>query len=201
MNTDDLGFLWNDVCGVWKSQDEQPPFEVDSSRLAAAVQQSSRHSEWTVGIFEIMMTLIMVGTGMATISEPILYGTDYFQLVTALPYFGIAAFLLIGRQARRQNESRFDQSLLGLVEKSQSQIDYKIRRLNSVLWWFILPGAVGALISFAFLYDSKPVWVWFMIVAANLLFYWLVRREVRTSLQPQKAELETLRQKLTGAEA
>ena len=136
--------------------------------------------------------------GIASAGEPLLYGHDYHQLPGAALCLLVGGYLLRGRLRRRRSDALFEDSLLGDLDKAIARIDYQIARLRSFLWWFIIPMGIGSAISFAVLYDSKPVWIWPLTVLAMLVAWGSMRRDLYRHALPKKRELESLREKLVA---
>jgi hypothetical protein len=115
-----------------------------------------------------------------------------------------AAFALIYRRlaaARRVEASeRVDLSLAELLETERTKVEGQIRLLESVVSWYIVPPAVGAMLIVIGL-DGLS---WFtagyalFTLAIAVLVYWLNRLAVRHDLRPRRAQLERLIQELKG---
>ncbi len=191
---------FDDLQVIWDSQKEQPMYVIDQQAVMSMVKQRGVAVERLVNCFELCMMAIVLTVGLAVISEPLIFGDDYHQLLTANLWFGVFVYLWLSRRKRRRAEVDFDRSVVGMIDKAIAQIDYKIRQLRTIGWWFIAPVMTGMSIGFFFLWDSKPVWVWPLTVGAFALTYWLMRREIWVHLIPQRKELESLRDKLIDCE-
>lgn len=187
---------FDDLKVIWDTQNDRPLYVIDQAALHTIVRKRGRVVERRVNIFEIATILIMLGMCIATAGEPILYGHDYHQFVVAALYLMVAVYLFDGRRQRLKRDVAFDHSLLGDLDKAIAQIDYQITRLRSFLWWFIVPVGIGLGISFVVLYDTKPVWIWPLVVLSVLFAWWTMRRDLRVHHLPKKRELESLRDKL-----
>lgn len=190
---------FDDMRIIWDTQNAQPLYAIDERALHALVRRRGRNIARLVGVFEVMTILIMLVFGVAALSEPVIFGTDYHQIIGGGVSLAVAAYLAHGRRRRRQRDAGFDHSLRGDLDKAIAQVDYHIDRLRSFVWLFLVPLGIGVLISFALLYDSKPVWLWPATVASLLASWWAFRRDIRLRL-PVKQDLEALRDTLRADE-
>lgn len=191
---------FDEIQTIWDAESQRDLFAVDEAALHRMVRRQGRTVARYVGVFEVMMILITLTMAMVLGGEPIVYGHDHHQFVDAAIWLVITTYLLIGRVRRRRRDHGFDDSVRGDLDKAIAQIDYQIRRLRSFLWWFIVPIGIGAATSLAVLHDSKPLWVWPLVVAALLTAWWSMRRDLIQHQLPKKRELEALREIISSAE-
>ncbi|MCI0333139.1 MAG: hypothetical protein L0228_07945 [Planctomycetes bacterium] len=118
----------------------------------------------------------------------------------------VGGFILVDRFRRRGRSARFGDSLLGCVEASLEDVEHQIWLLKNVLWWYILPPAVGMLIVFVHstMNMEEASSLRWAVFAATVTFcglvcagvYWVNQYAVRASLEPRRQELLAVRESL-----
>jgi membrane associated rhomboid family serine protease len=116
----------------------------------------------------------------------------------------LGAFALIfnrlGAARRLEASERVDLSLAELLESERAKVDGQIRLLESVVSWYIIPPAVGAMLIVIGLEGLS----WFtaayavFALAIALLVYRLNQQAVRRDLRPTRSALERLIRELKG---
>ena len=211
---------------VWDSQSDESLYAIDQAALHASVRRRSRAFMRRVlwrDIREISIGLL-AGTGFFVFGGMLafghedrwrrLFGADVegsrwdaatLVVVSGLWLF-VAAYQLVTRRRQEQTERRVEPSLRGDLDRTISQIDFRIRMATSVVWWGLLPVWLATVLFVYVLFNlvSTPPAV--LILAAivvpvgfalDVLFK---RRPMRTELLPLKRELESLRRTLTESE-
>lgn len=184
---------------IWDTQTAEPLYAIDQAALQKRVIRKSQSVKFYVDIFEWSGMLALSGVAIASITEPLFEGHDWHQLITGTIFLTLAGFIGLKRSQRRKSETRFDQSLLGLLEKSISQLENHIRRLASMAYWGGIPYLLTIAVSFYFQHAGKPVWLWIAAMLWPFFAYWEVRREIRKGLLPQLRDFQSLRDTLTQA--
>jgi len=98
------------------------------------------------------------------------------------------------RASRVRARVRVDAPVNAVLRAEQSRVDAQIRLLGTVLWWYVLPIAVGSVMIVA----GRLGVSWFTagyVVATALLSWgvvWLNARVVRRTLRPMRDELTEL---------
>jgi Ca2+/Na+ antiporter len=139
---------------------------------------------------------VIAGIVVAVLFFPLLVDGPWLSRVGVLVV--LAAVLLIHRRlaaARRVEASeRVDLSLAELLETERTKVNGQIRLLESVVSWYIIPPAVGAMLVVIGL-DGLS---WFtagytvFTLAVSVIVYRMNRLAVRHDLRPRRAELERL---------
>lgn len=211
---------------IWDSQNDEPLYAIDHAALHASVRRKRRAFVRRVlwrDIREISIGLL-AGVGFFAFGGMLafghqdrsrrLFGADVevsrLDAATLLVVSGlwlfVAAYQLVSRRRQQQRERRFHPSLLGDLDRTISQTDYRIRMAASVVWWGLLPVWLATTLFVYVLFNlvSTPPAV--LILAAivvpvgfalDVLFK---RRPMRTELLPLKQEFESLRRTLTESE-
>ena len=190
---------FEDIQVIWDSQNERTMYQFDEQALVSDIQTRGRSIASYVSFFEVAMAVSMAVYAFMLLMEPIVDRKEYYQIPPAILAAGIAVFIWRSRRSRQKNETKFDQSLLGMLDRSIYQLSYKIRLSRSFPWWFLLPLLIGMCLYVPFVYHSKPIWLWPVVVAGWVGLYIPLNYQIRNGLLPVKAELETLREKLANA--
>jgi hypothetical protein len=109
-------------------------------------------------------------------------------------------FTKLGAARRLEASERVDLSLAELLESERAKVDGQIRLLESVVSWYIIPPAVGAMLIVIGLEGLS----WFtaayavFALAIALLVYRLNQQAVRRDLRPTRSALERLIRELKG---
>lgn len=189
----------DDIQVIWDSQNDRTMYQFDEQAVVSTVQRRGSAITSYVSCFEIAMFWIMLAMAVMLLMEPVVDRKEYYQIPHAVMSVAVAIYIGNRRRLRKKMESQYDDSLLGMLDRSIYQLGYQIELTRAFPWWFLLPMFLGALISFPFVYDSKPIWVWPMVGFGLLIAYVPVRRQIQNNLEPNKVELESLRTKLSQA--
>lgn len=190
---------FDEIQSIWESQ--QPlDGSVDESALATLIKAKNRSFARIVSVSEIAMTLTLLFVAAMFMKDPLLQGHDRILIVAGIASLVAAIFVWTGRIARKKREVSYDDSLLGIVERSIAGIDYQMRRMQSFLWWFAAPNSIGLLIGLFIVDDSKRYLFYTVFIPAFVicmgLTYWQIQRDIRTNLLPEKMRLVDLRSNL-----
>ncbi len=122
----------------------------------------------------------------------------------------VGGFILIDRLWRRGRAASFGDTLLGCVEASLDAVEHQIWLLKNVLWWYLMPLAIGmavALISMSADVRDTHWFAWSVFFLVGLfcaaVFLWVYRinqAAVRKELEPRRQELLAVRESIKGNE-
>ncbi len=122
----------------------------------------------------------------------------------------VGGFILIDRLWRRGRAASFGDTLLGCVEASLDAVEHQIWLLKNVLWWYLLPIAIGLLVVFVerTLSVADKNWIVWSTLGGSIAFcaivfagvYWINQYAVRTELEPRRQELLAVRESIKGNE-
>jgi len=201
MNFDDLQKNWQSQQGNFKSG-------IDSNLLLKEVQKNEKHLESVVlwrdireVVVAFLLFLLFLYFGLKLNILPI--------YLLALASLGIAVFMVADRIIQKRKQPKPSQSLASYTESSLKKINHQIWLLKNVLWWYLLPSAigVGVFISYGAFKISQNSglenltwWLLFLFgsLFISILVFWgiyiLNRRVVQNELVPRQKELEQLLQ-------
>lgn len=181
---------------VWDAQKEQRMYVLDDHALHAGIKRRARCLGQLVGMFEFMMVTVTCGMAAFFAIKPLVLGRDYYKVGGAGLLFLVGAYLFVGILRRRRREQRFDNSLRGDLDKAIWRIDYQTQRLKTIQWWFILPLSLLIVANMVMKFETKPLWMWLVFLAAMWVSYLGAAVELRWAYLPKKRELESIREKL-----
>jgi Ca2+/Na+ antiporter len=179
---------------VWRSQTMPEGPKRSESEMLQFVKRESSAFDRTIARRD--RREVIAGIVVAALFFPLLVDGPWLSRVGVLVV--LAAVLLIHRRlaaARRVEASeRVDLSLAELLETERTKVNGQIRLLESVVSWYIIPPAVGAMLVVIGL-DGLS---WFtagytvFTLAVSVIVYRMNRLAVRHDLRPRRAELERL---------
>ncbi|MEW6306865.1 MAG: serine hydrolase domain-containing protein [Verrucomicrobiota bacterium] len=184
---------------LWRAQriESAPPLP-DAAQLAgmnARLKRMDRTLFWRDCRENIAAVFVMA-----------VFGLYFFLFPAPLARVGSAIVVLSGLvvmaypfwRKRRVPKAVPEASLMQSLESELRKVEVEIALLRSVLWWYILPGAVGVLVFVAGLNHSRamPLSVFtlpftFFIIALDACIYWINQLACDKRLLPLKHELES----------
>lgn len=184
---------------IWDTQNNEPIYAIDEQALHRrvmkkniGVKRMANINEWGMLIISLMLALFMFIEGTLD--------NEIYKFPQGVIFLIVAGYIYWDRKKRLKNEDQSDRTLLGDLEQAIRTINYSIKRQRNFLWWFLMPTAVAILINISFTFKGKSWWVWFIVIAAFVFSYWLVKKELDCKILPKKEDLESLRKLLVETE-
>lgn len=197
---------FEEMQNAWRSQGEGFKMTIDSSLLFHEVKRN--HQYFSAIVFwrdfrecfvSFLLTAFFLYVGIKS---------QFLSLVfLAVTVAWVGAFI-IGDRLRQKRKSKPEPiSLRNTIEVSLQEVSHQVWLLKNVLWWYLLPPAVGMVVFYsAVLRIALPavdipivrhslIWIIGGILFAILVFwgvYKLNQAAVRQELLPRKRELEEL---------
>jgi len=190
MKFEDIQIVWNEQCS-------EPKFLVDSAALYARLERDDIKNRRLQAFEEWMYSAMAAVVGILTISEPILENKEYHQLPLGVAFLLLSTFFLWKKVQRQKEEPEYEESFLGIIEVSISRLEsYSrwVKRANLLFWFCTI---VSALVTMFLYHDSKPVWLWFGLIAMMLASYIAVGKQLRNKAQGIRG-LQALREQLNS---
>ena len=188
---------------IWDSQ-QLPDGSLDEEALLKTMQNRDRSFSRVVSITEIVMTAVMLFVTAMFFRDPLLQGHDRVLMIPGVACLIAAALVWKTRLDRRKREMNYQNSLLGLIEKSIDGIGDRVSKMKCLVWWFGCPMSLGLVIALFIVDDAKRHLFYYIFIPAFLacmaLTYWQVHREIRILLLPEKKQLEELRSQLQNTD-
>jgi hypothetical protein len=161
----------------------------ESSAFDRAIRRRDRR-ELIVAIVVMVLFLPLLATGPWLARAGVLVVLGAFALI----------FTKLGAARRLETAERVDLSLAELLEGERTKVEGQIRLLESVVYWYIIPPTVGAILIVAGLDGLSwftGAYAMFALVVA-VVIHRLNQRAVSHDLRPRRAELERLIHELKG---
>jgi hypothetical protein len=184
----------DDAVSCWQSQKPGDSSRSDSDVLALVRQRSQtfdaniRKRDWRE-IGAMIVVILAVSPALFLPSWTARAGVLIVLCGCGLIYWKL-------RSARGSHPVSIAMPLAELLQAERAKIDAQIKLLESVLWWYIAPPTVGAVLIVA----GSAGATWFTLgyvifaVAVAIAIYAVNRRTVRHNLQPARDELSALLQ-------
>lgn len=181
---------------IWNSQNDENLYTINEEALYARIQQESKSVNHKLNVYEWLMFLGNFIIGIVLFVDAVRENGQPFEYILPALYIAFSLGTLILRRVRRQEEVRFELTVMGELNKAIWQIDYLIKRGRSMMFWYVLPFTF--VLTVTLLLNSKPFWAIGMIVILLPLSYFSGRWEINKWYMPQKRELEALREALSN---
>jgi Flp pilus assembly protein TadB len=174
---------------IWKRQKVVDSSPENTAEIAATVQMIDRKFKRKIW----WRDLREVGAAIAVAVVFGVVGRSWLRWVAVASCLFVAGYILMSRRAVRSvpEPSSLAERLQQMIRETETQIGL----LRSVLWWYLLPCAIGTI---AFVVDRLPR----TFSAARLLpffaamaifyiaAYWINQRVARRTLEPRRANLQ-----------
>ena len=190
---------FEDMQQIWNKQDDTPLYAINEATLLKRVQKKSRSTEFALNMLE---GSIVASSFFSAFVMHINWAGDNvpwaFYLMPALLLI-IAGYVYALRRHRKKRAYRFPTSLLGELDKAIAHNTFLLERINTILWWYLIPVFGGFIIYFYV--EQGPYWwqsMLFMVIVGILSFF-ACRWEIRKFHEPKQRDLEALHDLLNSA--
>jgi Flp pilus assembly protein TadB len=174
---------------IWKRQKTTEPSPENIAEIAASVQAIDRKFKrkiWWRDLREI-------GAALAVAVVFGVLGLTWLRWIAVASCLFVAGYILRSRRAVRtiSESSSVAERLHQMIHETETQIGL----LRSVLWWYLLPCAVGT-VAFAVdrlprTFSARHLIIFFVAMAiCYVAAYGLNQRVVRKALEPRRATLQ-----------
>lgn len=186
---------FEDVQSIWSSQ-SSPESLLDKERLLTSIVAKERSMKRISTATDITMISTLLFLAIMFLRDPVLQGHDLVLIIPALACIWAAALVWQWRVKRYRRQLHFDDSLLGVIDKSIDGIEDYISQLQKFLLWFALPCSIGLTVALFIIAPEKRWLLYTIFIPAFVicigLAYWQIRREVRLKLEPERKRLEEI---------
>lgn len=194
---------FNEIQSIWNSQ--QPlDGPLDRDGLLLAVVEKARSFNRIVTATDVLMITTLLFVAAMFFRDPLLQGHDLILILPGIACLTGAGAVWKWRINRQRRQTDFDDSLVGMINKSIDNVQDRISHMRSFLWWFACPNVLGLGIALFIIDESKRYLLYSIFIPAFAvcigLAYWQIQREIRLKLQPEKTRLEALRAQVANDE-
>jgi hypothetical protein len=190
----------DDARRAWQSQTMSEESKMREDEMLQLVKRES--SAFDRAIARRDRREMIAGIVVAILFLPLLLTGPWLSRVGVLVVLAAIALIYrrLGAARRVERSERVALSMAELLETERAKVEGQIRLLESVVSWYIIPPAMGAMLIVIGL-DGLS---WFtagyalFTFAIAVVVYWLNRLAVRHDLRPRRAQLDRLIQELKG---
>jgi hypothetical protein len=205
MTFDELQKTWQKDAGISK-------LTIDSDLLLREVKRNKEHFEST-----IFWRDVREAGGSFVLAAFFLYqGTKLNQWSLYLPALAcifVGVFMVVDRFIQKGKLPKPSDPLAGCIKISLAQVEHQIWLLRNILWWYLLPFAIGISLFWGHVgwqvRNKGPTGLIFIglifiggcfvgLIVLCTGVYYLNQYGVRKELMPRKVELESLLNSLTN---
>jgi hypothetical protein len=179
---------------IWNTQNDEKLYAINETALHAQIKRKAQSIDRKLTFIEYMMIGVNLVVGIVLIVETLADNEQALQFIFPALYLGYSCYALYRRLARQKEVVRFDETMLGELDKALGQTDYLIQQSWSMIQWYLLPLLIAFSI-FAF-FNAKLVWAAAMMFVLLPATYFGTRWEINKFYLPKKRSLEALREKL-----
>jgi hypothetical protein len=202
-----LSMTFNELQKTWQKDTSSSKLTIDSDLLLREVKRNKEHFEST-----IFWRDVREAGGSFVLAVFFLYQGMKFNLwslyLPALACIFVGVFMVIDRVIQKKKPPKPSDSLAGCIKISLAQVEHQIWLLRNVLWWYLLPFAIGIALFWGHVgwrvrNDSGAglIFIGGCFVGLIILYtgvYYLNQYAVRKGLMPRKQELESLLKNLSN---
>jgi hypothetical protein len=179
---------------AWHALDDDPVLSLTDDDILALVKSRAARFERQVRRRDWReMIAALVG---AVLIAPIAVHSGLVTRVGVLIVIaGLVLIVVKLRLARPMNNApRLDAPVSAVLQAERVRVDAQIRLLQTVLWWYVAPIAIGSVMIVAGTAGAAPFTFWYAVGVALMScgVVWLNSRAVRRALRPLRDELTEL---------
>lgn len=177
---------------IWDSQSNQKLYAINEDALFDQIKRKGRSVARMLNFFDLMMFGMNFAVGILLVVNARGDNEPIYHYAPPVLYFAFSLFSFFRRRVRKQEEVRFDQTVVGELEKAIWQIDYLIAQGRSMILWYVSPLAL--VFSATMLLDGKLMWALIFPIFLIVFSYFGGQWELRKWHLPKKRSLESLRE-------
>ncbi|MEM9648535.1 MAG: hypothetical protein AAF969_08640 [Bacteroidota bacterium] len=193
----------NELIQIWQSSPKHERIKFEKSKLMLDVQSKLNSFDRAVkrrDFIEIGVALVMIPFFLYQVyKQP--NALAKFGAICIVAYILFVVYKLLKVKKEKPSESS---SYLEYLKESKSYLEKQMRLIDTVLYWYILPGLIGCTIMMVGILDlvNKPwqeiirikkIWMALSIFTAVGVFtFWLNKRGVKKEFIPRLEKVDKL---------
>ncbi len=189
---------FEDMQVIWNSQNNEKLYAINEAALYEQIKRKGKSVNHLLEMSQLVMIAVNLFVGILLIVEAWYDDGQAYEYILPAMYLAYLIGAIILRVVRRKEQVRFEETMLGELDKAIWQADYLIKQGYTLIKWYLVP--LMLVTSGTMLYNGKPFWALgifiFMAAASYFSHYW----EIQRCYVPKKRELEGLREKLVEPE-
>jgi hypothetical protein len=192
---------FNELQKTWQKNTSCSKLTIDPDLLLREVKRNKKHFESTIfwrDVREVGVSFVLAVFFLYQGAKLNLWSL----FLPALACIFVGVFMVVDRVIQKKKPPKPGDSLAGYIKISLAQVEHQIWLLRNVLWWYLLPFAIGVALFWGHvgwqvrnnsrvgLIFIGGCFVGLIIISAGV--YYLNQYAVRKELVPRKQELESL---------
>lgn len=182
---------------IWNNQNNEKLYAINESAMYASIQRKGNSINFWIGFAEYMMIGVNIVIGIYLFYDMIIENEQGFGFVIPVMYVAYSILGIFFRLRRRKNLVKFEETMLGELDKAIWQANYIIRQGHALLYWYLAPLSIVAFLKF--ILDGDFLWGAAMLLLLPLTYYGM-RWEYSKWHGPKKRELESLRETILSGD-
>ena len=183
---------------IWHSQQEQTRYAIDANALHRQLQRRAKRVEREVGLAELGIMVITILTAVQQAWNPLIQGTDHYQLFATFVMLGVGAWMYFKRRQRLQMRTQFDATMLGDLDCAIAESKAHLFLARNFHWWFLAPAFSIILVRIWADDQSRSLGGILLTLGSFILAIAVVHFSIRCHQAPEQKELQSLRDTLTS---
>ncbi|MEP5612079.1 MAG: hypothetical protein ABJP45_07500 [Cyclobacteriaceae bacterium] len=179
---------------VWDKQSNEMLFVINENALHKRVKAKKKQANRIVNVTEIGLMIINTATAGILLADAIIDNEGPYDYAGVGIMLLTVVYLLFIRKKRKNQEDKFDRSILGELEHAISNTQSTIQIGKTMIYWYLLP--IGIYIIINMIHNEASLSKWLLVAGAFILGNFLGNWEIRNCHIPRKRHLERLREKL-----
>ncbi len=189
---------FEDMQVIWNSQNNEKLYAINEAALYEKIKRKGKSVNRLLESSQLVMIGVNLLVGIFLMIDAWRDNGQGYEYILPAMYLAYSIGAVVFRLVRRKEQVRFEETMLGELDKAIWQADYLIKQGYTLIKWYLFPLMLAA--SGSMLLNSKPFWALgtfiFMGAASYASHYW----EIERCYVPKKRELEGLREKLVEPE-
>ncbi len=185
---------------TWQKNTGSSRLTIDPDLLLREVKRNKKHFESTI----FWRDFREVGVGFVLAVFFLYQGVKlnlWSLYIPALVCIFVGIFMVVDRAIQKGKLPKPNDPLVGCIKISLAQVKHQIWLLKNILWWYLLPFAIGIALFWGHIgwqaRDSRVglIFIGGCFVGLIIIYtgiYYLNQYAVRKGLMPRKQELEAL---------
>ena len=189
---------FKDMQEIWNNQSNENIYAINEEALQAYVMRKGKSVTRSLNMYEMGMVAVNFIVGIFLIVDALNGSEQVFRFVVPSLYLAFSLIAVVRSLARRREIVRFEETVVGELDKAIWQINYLIAQTKSMWWWYVLP--LLLVTSIFLIINEKILWALPLILIVLPLSLLGSRWESNRFYLPKKQALESLRDRLIGSQ-
>ena len=182
---------------IWDEQRAERLYAFDEAAFQRQIAERCKTTRKRSDCSDAGLIAIYLLVGLALFAQPLVSGSGYHKLFGSVVFLGLAAYVWLRRKSQLKRESRFDESISGLLARALARQRSHVRLMRSMVVWVGLPYTLFVGVNFYFQDFGQSLWWFASMLLPVPLMYLVVHYGLRSKELPRLRELESLHAKFS----